>query len=132
MELFLYCLYPFIIIWLLLEWVYKTLRNFFYWLSDVREPGAQRERNENINDDRPPAGERQGEKIEYPERIRQDKGMNPKERTLPYIIQEEKPEPEKKRQPKPKRERHKPVLIDLTPETKGKRRQGIDDGRGGR
>ena len=131
MELLIYCLYPFALLFMLLEWFYKKILHFIYWL--MGEPRTPRKRPDNYDDDRPDATETQRKTIEYPERIKQDKGMNPQERTLPYIT----PEPVK--QEPPKKEKPPEFVYEppkrggrLSWKTQGNKRQEPDRGMGGR
>lgn len=102
MELLIYCLYPFILLFMLLEWFYKKILYFVYWCMGVQDDTKPRESRENTDDDRRETEEKQRKNIEYPERIPEDKGMNPQERIIPQLPQDEKkPEPEKKTLPKP-------------------------------
>ena len=91
-------LLPFLWLLMLLEWIYKKIRLLYYWI--MGEPETPRKRPENYTDDRRNATETQRKTIEQPDRKPpKDDGMNPQERTLPYITPEpvKEPEPEKKK-----------------------------------
>ena len=92
-------LLPFLWLFMLLEWVYKKILHFIYWI--MGEPETQRKRKDILPERRPDATEPQRKTIEQPDREPpKDDGMNPQERTLPYIT----PEPVKEQEPKKKKE----------------------------
>lgn len=96
MEALLYLLLPFIWLWMLCEWIYKKLVCFSYWITGEPEPG----RPGDVPDDRATTDREPGDDLQPPDKKKtQDDGMNPQERTLPYIIQQEPPEREPKKEP---------------------------------
>ena len=108
---------------ILLAVMYEKILHLVYWVIDIDdEPRTQRNRKGKSDDDRPETTEKQ-RKIEPPERNQQDDdGMNPQERTLPYIT----PEPVKEQEP-PKKEERPPIIFEfpkrggrLKPKGKGK------------
>lgn len=131
MEYLLYLVLPFIWLFMLFEWVYKKLSALFYWLFSkiARDKQATpRRQNEPPDDRRLPAEGGQGERITPMEKETQENnGMNPQERTIPYIT----PDPPK-REPKKKPKKEKPIEIIFEPprKTDNKKRRGND--RGGR
>ena len=87
MELLFYCLYPFILLFVLLEWIYEKIKSLF---SAEQETQGQQEIS--FPADRQ-LTESQGDKLKSPDRNpATDDGMTPQERTLPYIQQKPKRE----------------------------------------
>lgn len=116
---------------ILLAVMYEKILHIVYWVMDIDdEPRTQRNHKGKTDDDRPETTEKQ-RKIEPPERNQQDDdGMNPQERTLPYIT----PEPVKEQEP-PKKEERPPIIFEFPKrggrlKPKGKGKEQPDRGRG--
>ena len=101
MKFILYLLWLLALPFILLVVIYEKILQLVYWFMDIDEqdePPTQRQRPDNYTEKRPPTTEEQ-RIIEPPERKQQDDdGMNPQERTLPYIQPE--PKPEEREEPK--------------------------------
>lgn len=109
----------------------KFNHDCIYWVMDIDdEPRTQRKHKGKSDDDRPETTDKQ-RTIEPPERNQQDDdGMNPQERTLPYIT----PEPVKEQEP-PKKEERPPIIFEFPRHSgrlkpKGKGKEQPDRGRG--
>ena len=118
---------------ILLAVMYEKILHLVYWVMDIDdEPRTQRNHKGKTDDDRPETTDEQGKnEIKPPERNQQDDdGMNPQERTLPYIT----PEPVKEQEP-PKKEERPPIIFEFPRHSgrlkpKGKGKEQPDRGRG--
>lgn len=122
MELLFYLLIPFVWLFMLIEWFYKSLRTFFYWIIGEPEPGTAGNRGREPEPARKQKTAGQGQDITTPDRKRpKDDGMNPQERTIPRFTMKPKPEPEQK--PKKKK---LPTIIFEPPKKPDKERRGME------
>lgn len=119
------------IVFIIIALVILAAGLFFYLLSDD-EPGEQprKHRTRGTTTRRESTGEPQGQEVERPDRKPpKDDGMNPQQRTIPYITPEPKPDEQKEQEPKIKPFKYRPPKVDLTPPKRKDRGKG-DDSRG--
>lgn len=131
MKWVLYLLWLLALPFILLAVMYEKILHLVYWVMDIDdEPRTQRKHKGKSDDDRPETTDKQ-RTIEPPERNQQDDdGMNPQERTIPYIT----PEPVKEQEP-PKKEEKPPIIFEFPKrdgrlKPKGKGKEQPDRGRG--
>lgn len=116
---------------ILLAVMYEKILHLVYWVMDIDdEPRTQRNHKGKTDDDRPETTDEQGIILNPEEHPATDDGMNPQERTLPYIT----PEPVKEQEP-PKKEERPPIIFEFPRHSgrlkpKGKGKEQPDRGRG--
>ena len=99
---------------ILLVCIYEKILHCIYWVMDIDdEPRTQRNHQGKPDGIDPETTDEQGIILNPEEHPATDDGMNPQERTLPYIT----PEPVKP--PEPKKEKPTPKIIFEYPERKG-------------
>lgn len=114
MKWVLYLLWLLALPFILLVIVYEKILHCIYWVMDIDdEPRTQRNHKGKTDGIDPQTTDKQRINITADWNEPDDDGMNPQERTLPYIT----PEPVKP--PEPKKEKPTPKIIFKYPERKG-------------
>ena len=113
---------------ILLVCIYEKILHCIYWVMDIDdEPRTQRNHQGKPDGIDPQTTDKQRKNITADWNEPDDDGMNPQERTLPYIT----PEPVKEQEP-PKKEEKPPIIFEfpkrggrLKPKGKGRESRNI-------
>lgn len=116
---------------ILLAVMYEKILHLVYWVMDIDDEPQRKHKGKSDGIRPRTTDEQRKNEIKPPERNQQDDdGMNPQERTLPYIT----PEPVKEQEP-PKKEERPPIIFEFPRHSgrlkpKGKGKEQPDRGRG--